>query len=465
MDSFDQDPFGSIDAGQVAAPIPGPQPGTDRTRTLVLGGLIVLAFLAIGAVAFATMNASTADGAESPEAAMQQFFDGLNAEDMVASVEAFLPGEADPVISYMDAITTELERLEVVSGDADPQSIAGLDLEFTDLVFRTEPIADGFERVYVTNGNASLDIDQAELPLGSLLVDNLGQEMWDQLEQDLPSEPTSMTGEEFYLVAVDDGGWHLGGWHLSFWYTVMDAVFTDAGYGNPIFGDSGIEPAGADSPEAAVEAAFRELLSLDLEGLVAMLPPDEMRALYDYMPLVFDDFEETVGAFGSFVTIDLQALGTTVSDAADGGKRVKIDTFDIAFASFFLEIEGSISFDGQCFDIAINDQAGNLSGFGAEIPDRINTCDPDLANALGGGLDGGLGAVQPPDTPDFLADLGAANTGIVAVEEGGKWYVSPTETLGDMMLEGLKMWDADTLQQYIEWVIELGMETSPGLSF
>ena len=456
MDSIDQDPFGTIDAGQVAAPIPDALPGAERTRKLVLGGLIVLAILAIGAVAFATMNASTADGAESPEAAMQQFFDGLNNEDLVAAVGAFLPGESDPVVNYMDSINTELKRLQVVSSDADPESVAGLNMEFTDLLFRTEPIADGFVRVYVTNGDAFLDVDQAELPLGSLLLDNLSPEMQEEFETDLPPESDSMAGEEFYLVAVDEGGWH-----LSFWYTVMDAVFTDAGYGSPVFGESEIEAVGADSPEAAVEAAFREVLSLDLEGLISMLPPEEMRALYDYMPLVMDDFDETVGAVGSFVTIDLQSLGTTVSDAADGGKRVKIDTFDIAFASFFLEIDGSISFDGQCFDIAINDQAGNLGGFGAEVPDRINTCDPEIANALGGGL----GGAQLPDTPDFLADIGAANMGIVAVEEGGKWYVSPTETLGDMVLEGLKIWDAETLQEYIEWVVEVGMETSPGLTF
>ena len=463
MDSFDQDPFGTIDAGQVAAPIPGSQPAAKRTRRFVLAGLIALAVLAIGAVAFATMNATTGDGAESPEAAMQQFFDGLNSEDLVASVGAFLPGEADPAISYMEAINEELKRLEVVSGDADPESIAGLDMEFTDLVFRTEPIADEFVRVYVTNGDAFLDIDQADLPLGNLLLSNLGPEMEDQLGQDLPPQSDSMAGEEFYLVAVNDDGWH-----LSFWYTVMDAVFTDAGYATPIFGDGGIEPAGADSPGAAVEAAFREVLSLDLEGLVAMLPPGEMRALYDYMPLVFDDFDETVGAFGNFVTITLEpfkAGDLTIDRIRDGAERVKINSFVINFASFFLEIDGSISFDGQCFDIAINDQAGALSGFGADVPDRINTCDPELANALGGGLSSGLGGVQLPDTPDFLGDIGAANTGIVAVEENGKWYVSPTETLGDAMLQGLEIWDTDTLQEYIEWLIEVGMETGPGVSF
>ena len=460
MDTFDQDPFGRIEDGQVAAPMPEPQAGGDRTRKLVLGGLIALAVIAIAAVAFATMNArTTSDGADTPEEAMQAFFDGLNEENLVAAVGAFLPNESEPVLEYTASIGTELKRLEVLTDDVDPQALSGINMEFTDLVFRTEQIADGFVRVYVTNGDAFLDIDQAELPLGRLLLENLSDEDRSALMDDLPPESSSMAGEDFYMVAVNDGGWY-----LSFWYTVMDAIFTDAGYGSPVFGDSAIEAVGAGSPEEAVRLAFQEVLSLDLEGLISMLPPDEMRALYDYMPLVMDDFNETVGAFGSFVTIDLQDLGTSVSDAQNGAKRVKIDTFEIDFASFFLEIDGSISYDGQCFEITINDQAGNLSGFGAEIPDTINTCDPDIADALGGGL-GGFGGAPVPQPPELLSDIGAANIGMVAVEEDGRWYVSPTETLGDVMLQGLKIWDAATLQEYIDWVIDVGMGSGPSLSF
>ena len=261
-----------------------------------------------------------------------------------------------------------------------------------------------------------------------------------------------MGGEDFYLVAVEDDGWY-----LSFWYTMMDAIFSETGYGTPAFGN-GLAAVGADSPEAAVEDAFRELLSLDLEGLIGMLPPTEMRALYDYMPLVMDDYNETVGAFGSFITIDLTSLGTSVSDAADGAKRVKIETFDIAFSSFLMEIDGAISFDGACFDITLNDQSGALSQFGTDIPDHINTCDQEIADMLGSGMTG-------MEMPDFIGDIGAAETGLLAVEEDGRWYLSPTETLGDTMLQGLKVWDRDTLQQYIDWLIEVGGEAGSAALF
>ncbi|MGI9648537.1 MAG: hypothetical protein ACR2OI_08465 [Acidimicrobiia bacterium] len=454
MDTFDQDPFGHIEGGQVAAPMPEEPVGGGRARKLVLVGLISLAVVAIAAVAVATMNAGRSnDGAESPEAAMQKLFDGLSEENLVAAVDAFLPGEADPVIKYTGSIGSELKRLEVLSDDVDPMAVGGINMEFSDLEFRTESIADGFVRVYLVNGDAMVDLDPSELPLGRMVLDNLPQDGRDALNEDPPPESDSMAGEDFYLVAVEEDG----SWYLSYWYTIMDLVFSETGYGTPAFG-AGLAPIGADSAEAAVENAFRELLSLDLEGLIGMLPPTEMRALYDYMPLVMADYNETVGAFGSFITIDLRSLGTSVTDAEGGAKRVKIENFDIEFSSFFLEIDGAINYDGACFDITINDQGGALGEFGAAVPEHINSCDADLAGALGSDITG-------VETPDFLGDLGTANTGLIAVEEDGRWYVSPTETLGDAVLQGLLIWDEATLQEYIDWLVQLDATSGAGLSF
>lgn len=453
VDTFDKDPFGHIEGGQVAAPIAQESAGGGRARKLMLGGLIVLAVIAIAAVAFATMNAGRSnDGADSPEGAMQKFFDGLSEENLVAAVDAFLPSEADPVIKYTGSIGSELKRLEVLSDDVDPTAVGGINLEFSDLEYRTEGVADGFVRVYVTNGDALADLDPAELPLGNLVLDNLPPEALDALNEDPLPESDSMAGGDFYLMAVEEDG----GWYLSLWYTAMDAIFSETGYGTPAFG-AGLAPVGADSAEAAVEAAIREVLSLDLEGLIGLLPPTEMRALYDYIPLVMSDYNETVGAVSSFVTIELNSLGTSVSDADGGAKRVKIEGFDISFSSFFLEIDGAITYDGACFDITINDQGGTLSQFGGAIPEHINSCDTDLTGALGPDL-GGV------ETPDFLGDLGTANTGLIAVEEDGRWYVSPTESLGDALLQGLRVWDKATLQQYIDWLIGVGGADS-GLGF
>ncbi len=445
VETSDQDSFGQALGGQMAAPMPEPMAGDDRTRKWVLIGLIALAVIAIASVAFATMNAGS-DATDSPEAAMQEFFDALSSEDLVAAVGTFLPSEADAAIKYADSITAELKRLTVLIDEADPTALDGINMEFTDLEFRTEEVAPGFARVYVSNGEALLDIDQADLPLGQLILDNIPAE---EFSQDLPPESDSMAGENFYLMAVEDDG----AWYLSFWYTVLDYGFTAAGYGTPAFG-SGVQAIGAESAEAAVEAAFQEALALDLEGLIGMLPPTEMRALYDYLPLAMDDFDSAVGGFGAFITIDLKSLGTSVSDADDGAKRVKVETFDIAVDSMF-DIDGTISFDGTCFDVTIDDPTGALSQFGVPVPDHINSCDPALGGTLGSGVPGF-------ELPAFPGELANANTGLLVVEENGRWYVSPTETIGDGILGALKAWDKDTLQDYIDWALELGRGVDPG---
>ena len=441
METFDQDP-GTND--QIAAPVT--EPTATRSRWLV-PGLIIVAVLAIGAVALATMNAAdSGDGAESPEAAMQLLFDGLAAEDLIAGAGAFLPSEANPAIEYTTAITDELKRLNVLSGAADPESIVGLDLDFTDMTYDVVEIAPGFARVYVTGGNATASADPASLPLGDLLYDNLSDPELDELLNSGPqSDTSSMAGEDFFMVAVDDGGWY-----LSLWYTIAEAARLDAGGPVPDFGN-GLDPVGAGSAKEAVEAAFRELLDLDLEGLVGMLPPEEMRALYDYLPLILDDYNQQVGTLGAFVDIQLDALETTTTGAGDGKVRVAVTSFAISFDSLFLEIDGSINFDGKCLDVAVNDRGGNLSGFG-ELPPRINTC--DLQNELG----------SAADLPEFLSDIGSAQVGLIAVQgEDKRWYVSPSHTIGDAIVQSLDVWDAATIQEYLDFLMDFDMGASPAL--
>lgn len=448
MDTFDHDPNNHDPASpaEVAATPVLEAPSKPRNRWL-MPGLITAGVLAIGAVAFATMNATdAAEGFEEPELAMEQLFVGLAAQDFVASAEAFLPSEADPAVEYATATIAELKRLGVLSDSADLEDFPGIDLEFSGLTYDVVEIAPGFARVYVTGGEATSTMDPAALPLGSLLSENIPDEELNGLLSSGPqSDVSSMAGEDFFMVAVDDDGWY-----LSLWYTIAEAARLDAGGPVPDFGN-GLQAAGAASAEEAVRAAFNELLELDLEGLAVLLPPDEMRALHDYLPLVLDDYNQQVGTLAAFINIELDSLETTTSDAGDGKVRVAVDTFAVSFESPFLEIDGAITFDGQCFDVAINDNGGNLSGLG-EIPPRINSCE----------LEDQLGATA--QVPDFLTAVKSAEVGLIAVEaEDGLWYISPVHTVGDAMLQSLEVWDASTIQEYIDFLMNFEMGASPAL--
>lgn len=409
--------------------------------------MIIAGVVAIGAVALATMNASdSGDGAASPEAAMQVLFDGLASEDLIASAGAFLPSEAEPAVEYMTAITDELQRLEVLSDAADPADVVGIDLEFTGVTYDVVEFAPGFARVYVTGGDANASADPAALPLGDLVYNNLPEGALDELLNSGPQSDTSpMGGDDFFMVAVDDGGWY-----LSAWYTIAELARLEAGGPVPDF-DNGLAAVGADSAEAAVATAFHALLDLDLAGFVGMMSPDETGALYDYLPLVMDDYNEQIATLGAFVDVQLDSLETSASSAGDGRVRVAIDAFAVSFQSPFLEVDGTIDFDGECVDIAINDRGGSLSGFG-ELPPRINSCDLTDTFGVAGGV------------PDLLANVGPTNAGIIVVQEGDGWYLSPSHTLGDAIVQWLRVWDAKTIQDYIEFLMDFDMGASPALS-
>ena len=96
----------------------------------------------------------------------------------------------------------------------------------------------------------------------------------------------------------------------------------------------------------------------------------------------------------------------------------------------------------------------------ADASDGLVACDPALGETLLGGAAPGI------EMPDFMSDMASAEIGLVAVQEDdGRWYVSPTETLGDTMLQGLRIWDRETIQQYIDWLIEFGGEAGSAALF
>ena len=74
-------------------------------------------------------------------------------------------------------------------------------------------------------------------------------------------------------------------WYVSLFYTIADNAVHQAGLPNPTAQSS--PPDGQDSPEDAVNALHRAGAAQgDLEGVIALLPPDEMGVLHDYGQLL-----------------------------------------------------------------------------------------------------------------------------------------------------------------------------------
>lgn len=394
-------------------PMPEPPPSIMVKRGFAgrLGaGIIGLAVLG-GGLAYAVSQSGSGGGGSSPEAAAQALFDAIAAEDVLGVLDVLPAGERRAFQGPLESMAEELGRLGVVGDDLDLGAVGGLDLEFEDLTFETEELGEGISSVRLSGGTAIASVKPGELPIG----DELREVIEDVTGEPVEIEPveeerdTIEPGEgDFEMVAVEEDGT----WRISLFYSIAEAARTSAGLEAPDFG-AGVEPAGAESPEAAVDALLRAAVEeQDLAAVIALLPPDEMAALQDYAPLFIDEaqagLDEAAGDFSAEITdIELEAT-------EDG------DTASVAVTAF--EVEATVdgrpmhaSFDGECLA---------YEGPDGEAEEQ---CADDMA---------GLGALG-----DILRTDEAQMAGATAVRVDGEWYVSPSRTMLDsvvMLLESLE---------------------------
>ena len=81
------------------------------------------------------------------------------------------PGERDTIARPVEQLFDELERLEVLDESFELDGVAGIDLGFEDLAFRSEPLRDDLVRVHLTGGTASYAVDTDDIPVGDFLTD------------------------------------------------------------------------------------------------------------------------------------------------------------------------------------------------------------------------------------------------------------------------------------------------------
>jgi hypothetical protein len=271
-------------------PPSGPMSGAVETETtrrrpwpVLLGAVGLAVVLVVGALWFALGAVRNPGGADSPEGVVDEMVAALNDEDFITLAELLDPAERRSVAAPMiEDIAPELVRVGLLSDDFDPGAFSGIDIEITDLEFEIVPTAHAdLFHARLTGGTTSATVTPDELPLDEVFVD------------EIPAETTTETGEiEFdpdspVLAIVDRDG----RWYLSLWHTIGESVRVASGVELPDLADLPTA-VGADSPEAAVEQMIGYAVDLDLDGFVGMLDPEEADAVYRYMGLVLDDYDE-----------------------------------------------------------------------------------------------------------------------------------------------------------------------------
>jgi hypothetical protein len=391
-------------------------PAPSRRPLAYLAVVIGLIAMAGGAIFFArSVRPST--GTKTPEAAVQRIFDALSNEDFLGVIESLTPSERTLLSGRTQTIVRELGRLGILKEDLDLGSVDGIDLEFTDLKFKSESLAQGLTAVELTAGTSTYRIDPASTPLGSFV-----RELLPRGSSKVINGTDDLSNEDALFVAIQDGDT----WYVSIAYSIAEQARREAGLPAPSFG-AGVPGRGAATPEAAVEAFLRSAATLDARRLIELTPPGEMAALHDYAPLFLPELEKEAASARSHFRLTIRTLDLSSRTSGDEAV-VKIDKL-----AFRLSVPGegvTVDYDGRCATIK---GVEDFFGFGG-----VPICGDALSQAIPG----------LKVSPDI---------GVVAVREDGKWYVSPSRTVLDAMIAVLKALEPSYLEMLKQFFGTFGM--------
>ena len=264
-----------------------------RPWPVLLGVAAVATLLVVGATWVVLDAARNPSGADSPEEVVDGLVAALDSEDFIALAELLDPAErrsfATPMI---EDIVPELARIGVLGDDVDLGSFGGLDLEINDVEYEIVPTAhpDLFH-ARITGGTTSATVTPDELPLDEVLQDQMRAETTITDITDITGTTgttefrSDPNGPVLAIVERDDR------WYLSLWHTLGESVRMANGVDLPDLADLPVA-VGADSPEAAMSLMLEHVVDLDLVGFVGMVDPEEADALYRYVGLAFDDYDQ-----------------------------------------------------------------------------------------------------------------------------------------------------------------------------
>lgn len=418
--------------GQPLAYDLAPEPTSGR-RGWRAGATALAGILVIGTLGFAAINLTAADGADSPEAAVEGLFEAIDQEDLIGMVESLEPAERRLLLSTVQELQAEGERLGLADPDTDLRGLQGLDLEVSDLQLQTEELADGVVAVEV-GGSISGTTDLRELPLGPVIDDAIGRAREDGDEEwdDTATDRTEIDGR---LVAVRRGG----GWHVSLVASLAEAIRRDsddpAPFPNP---DDAIPAVGADSPEAAVQAMIDAATALDGRRMIELTDPEEAEVLHRYGPLLVDGAEEAAATDSS---VEVSDLSLVVDDGPDGDKVVRADSITVTIGDD--ESTFTTSYADGCtevtYDYSDEYRQGYLDEWGED--EDASWLDGDTYRTCAGDPLGPESILASFQAPGLLS--------VVVTEHDGQWYVRPGATFVETLLDSLRALDRDTLERSV----------------
>jgi hypothetical protein len=423
----------AVDEGGPAGPSPaGTVHGPLAVPWLSATTVAVVIVLVVVTSAFAVLAFTTDDGAATPEEATRDMLDAVESRDLLGALEALPPGERKALKDGVTPVASELRRLGLIT-DTNPAAVPGAEVAFDGVELRTTEIGKDVTAVDLVGGRASARLPAGDAPLTADAVRLLDRDFGVTVDGSGAGWSRDFATSPLRLVTIREGG----GWHVSLAYSVAEALRTKAGYPDASVGDGPLA-IGSNTPDEAVRDLIMAYADADAGRLVSIMYPDESRAVYDYAPLFLPPIDHAVEQAvktGSY-EVQLNRLGTKV-EGTGGTRKVRITGLDLDIRDALKK--SHLTFDGRCFhsDERINDNDDPYA--------KTDTCSGDRKV-----LDQPLAPRDNPVSGLAIFGGGADLPTFTVVERNGRWFVSPTRTLGDSLsaaLSHLSSADADAYSQ------------------
>jgi hypothetical protein len=377
------------------------EPIETRRPRRKFGSLITAAgvsmMLLVGMLAMSALVGS--GGAGSPEAAVRQLANAVSHEDPLAAADVLAPNELRTLHATVDKAQRKAAEKDLVESAGAP--LAGIDFSVDDVELTTTELADGFAKVTVTGGRFRASTTKADF--SPLMQKALRDSEDESGEIDLANTDGELFGGmPSFVVTVREGD----NWYVSAAYTALEYIreyneLPAADFGS---GVRAVSTLGADSPDAAVQDAVRALQQSDWAKLLTLTPPSEIPA-YDFRDalVAWAEREDVATEF------TLNALSTT--------SEMHGDTALVTLHAAGTTDSGPWSIDGGCYAAPYELEPSGPDN--EPVPFRY--CVPRAPAEL---FDGVWSAALPPDD---------GPSQITTVRHEGRWFVSPTGTVLDVL--------------------------------
>ncbi|GAB3449779.1 flagellar basal body protein FliL [Actinophytocola sediminis] len=393
-----------------------PVPPKKRGKGPIIGAVAAVLVVAVGVGATIFMlnrdGDSAPGGQASPTDAASNLVNSLSQGDVLGVLESLTPAESALLVDFNAKSTERLKELEVYKQDADPNQLHGASVEAKDLKYddkKAEKVNDHLTITKLVGGTISLHADASELPFTEEFMNAAfpegvqGQATDEQVDI---AEVVRETGEPIRIATVNVDG----EWYPSLFYSVADYALLDAGAEWP---KTPIANNGGEDAEAAVKEMVQAAMSSDIERVIELLPPDEMGALHDAGPALLEMMGTPPAPAAG---VEIANLQTEVTDAESGGKKVLLSELEVTVEGETLKVAK----DGDCYVVEMQGESQPM-------------CADDVATQLG---ESGLTPEQQQAVTNLMSGF-MKNTGVVATEFDGKWYVSPIRSYTELGLSAI----------------------------